>query len=566
MRARTLTLRMVVYTLWVAVIVAGMLNMTGLAPARAQSAPDATVRPDVLNMRYGPDSKYAEITQLTRGTALTLLARDDLPNNGIWVYARTPNGVEGWVSSDYLNVRADLNLDTLPVRPAPADLGTSAQQPEQPAAPEAPQAPAQGQTFPEGTGIPAQAVNNVNMRTGPGTSYPVIATVTSGSAMLAKGRTVAIDWVFVNAGGQDGWVYYSYIHLLSGALSGLPVVNTIVTPGAPPQDVQPAAGESAPAGAVPAPVAGGAGLAGFGYGGHVDSFAYPQLMSHAGMTWAKRQIRFTRGSPGSVAAGAIDQAHANGFKILLGIVGSNPNDVLVPGYFEDYARFVGEVAALGPDAIEVWNEQNLDREWAHGSIDPNSYTRLLAMAYNAIKGANANVAVISGAPAPTGAEGAFGTAAVWNDDRYIRGMAAAGAAQYMDCIGAHYNEGIVSPNQTSGDPRGEYYTRYFWGMVNTYSSAFGGARPICFTELGYVSPEGLGPLPGSFAWGSNTSVAEQAQWLATAVQLARSSGRVKLVIIWNVDFSYYGDDPMAGYAIIRPGGSCPACDALAQVR
>ena len=97
-------------------------------------------------------------------------------------------------------------------------------------------------------------------------------------------------------------------------------------------------------------------------------------------------------------------------------------------------------------------------------------------------------------------------------------MAAAGAARYMDCIGAHYNEGIVSPNQTSGDPRSEYFTRYFWGMVNTYYGAFGGARPVCFTELGYLSPEGLGPLPGSFAWGSDTTVAEQAQWLRDAVQ------------------------------------------------
>jgi len=33
---------------------------------------------------------------------------------------------------------------------------------------------------------------------------------------------------------------------------------------------------------VPAPVSGGAGLRGFGYGGHVDSFAYPNLMSYAG--------------------------------------------------------------------------------------------------------------------------------------------------------------------------------------------------------------------------------------------------------------------------------------------
>ncbi len=176
------------------------------------------------------------------------------------------------------------------------------------------------------------------------------------------------------------------------------------------------------------------------------------------------------------------------------------------------------------------------------------------------------MAVISGAPSPTGAEGAFGSAAVWNDDRYVQGMAAAGAAQYMDCIGAHYNEGIVSPTLTSGDPRDGYYTRYFWGMVNTYSAAFGGAKPICFTELGYLTPEGYGPLPGSFSWAGSTSVAQQAQWVAEAVQQARSSGKVNLVIIWNMDFTQYEGDPMAGYALVRPGGGCPACDALASIR
>jgi hypothetical protein len=30
-----------------------------------------------------------------------------------------------------------------------------------------------------------------------------------------------------------------------------------------------------------------------------------------------------------------------------------------------------------------------------------------------------------------------------------------------------------------------------------------------------------------------------------------------------VDFTVYGDDPQAGYAMIRPNGQCPACDALA---
>ncbi len=38
------------------------------------------------------------------------------------------------------------------------------------------------------------------------------------------------------------------------------------------------------------------------------------------------------------------------------------------------------------------------------------------------------------------------------------------------------------------------------------------------------------------------------------------------MIVWNVDFTGYGSDPQAGYAMIRPDGSCPACEALAAAR
>jgi uncharacterized protein YraI len=545
-----------------------------VVPVLAQDGqPDATVVPDMLNMRHGPGSEYAIVVMVPRGAALTLLAQDDLPNNGIWVLAQTGSGTQGWVMSDFLTIRAGLDITALPVQPAPESLGTSpdavpVEGGDPNAAPadetEAPAADAPADGFPEGTGVPAITTTEVNLRAGPGTGYQLFVTLAPSTNILAKGRTADNTWIFINANGQDGWVYVSYIRLTSGYISNLPLSTEIVAAGAAPAAADDSAA-STTGGAVPAPVAGGPGLSGFGYGGHVDSFAYPNLMAHAGMSWAKRQIRFAPGTPGSVAAGAIDQAHANGFKILLSVVG-HPNDINQPGYFDEYARFVSEVAALGPDAIEVWNEMNIDREWPTGRIDPNLYTQLLAQAYNAIKSANANVAVISGAPSPTGAEGAFGTDRVWNDDRYVRGMAAAGAAQYMDCLGAHYNEGIISPSQTSGDPRGEYYSRYFWGMVNTYWSAFGGARPICFTELGYVTPEGFGPLPGGFAWGSDTSVGEQAAWIAEAVRLARNSGKVRLVIIWNVDFTQYEGDPMAGYAIVRPGGVCPACDALAGIR
>jgi hypothetical protein len=131
----------------------------------------------------------------------------------------------------------------------------------------------------------------------------------------------------------------------------------------------------------------------------------------------------------------------------------------------------------------------------------------------------------------------------------------------MDCVGIHYNEGILPPSATSGDPRGEYPTRYFNGMFNRTVAAFGN-EPIYITELGYLSPEGYGPLPGAFAWAADTSSAEQAQWLGDAVRMARQSGRVQLLIIWNVDFPFYGEDPSGGYGMLRPGGGCPACDTL----
>ncbi len=235
------------------------------------------------------------------------------------------------------------------------------------------------------------------------------------------------------------------------------------------------------------------------------------------------------------------------------------------GYIQQFASFAGGVAGLGPDAIEIWNEANIDREWPEGQISGANYVRVLQASYSAIKGANGGVMVISAAPAPTGAEAAF-PGKVVNDDNWVRQMIDAGGLQFMDCLGAHYNEGIVAPTQTSGDPRDNYYTRYFGTMLETYWSLSGGQRPICFTELGFLTPEGFGSLDPYFGWAGNTTVAQQAAWLAQAAALSSQSGRVRLMIVWNVDFSNYGSDPMAGYAMIRPGGGCPACDAMAAAR
>ncbi len=324
-----------------------------------------------------------------------------------------------------------------------------------------------------------------------------------------------------------------------------------------------AAQEPAPIRALPVPV----GNISVELGGQVTSVSSPRAinaMRQAGMTWLKIQVKYSRGSPPDIHSKIIE-AHNHGFKILISALGY-PDELGRggPGYVSDFAHWLGRVAAWGADAIEVWNEPNLDREWPRGQISGTAYADMLRAAYQSIKRANPNVMVISAAPAPTGAaiDGR-----VVPDNTWLREVAAAGGADYMDCVGVHYNEGIVPPNQTSGDPRGdEYYTRYFYsGMVVGYLSIIRD-KPLCFTEMGYVTSQGYGPLPSGFAWGANTTVQQQAEWLAQAAVIASNSGSVRLLIVWNIDFTRYDSDPQGGYAIIRPDGSCPACQTLAAAR
>src|SRR5690606_16564838 len=107
------------------------------------------------------------------------------------------------------------------------------------------------------------------------------------------------------------------------------------------------------------------------------------LMRSAGMTWAKYQHKWTPGQDPSVVAGMINEAHAHGFRVLISVTGP-----LYPSSidFNSYTEFLRGVALLGADAIEVWNEMNLNREWPSGQVNPASYVNnMLAPAYAKIK-------------------------------------------------------------------------------------------------------------------------------------------------------------------------------------
>jgi LysM repeat protein len=357
--------------------------------------------------------------------------------------------------------------------------------------------------------------------------------------------------------------------LFAGQMLAIPGRSTAapVATSVPAATAVPTAAPAATAVPTAAPVSVAPSTSGtFEVGGQVAGFGANAVsaMQSAGMKWVKHQVVWYPGANANDQAGTITNAHSKGFLVLFSTKG-NP-EYTTTNYYPEYAAFVGRLAALGADAIEIWNEMNLDREWKVGTISPATYTGMLKQAYTAIKGANAKTLVISGAPSPTGYFGGCGGNGC-DDNLYIAGMVAAGALNYMDCVGMHYNEGVLSPTLSSGDPRGSssHYTRYYPAMVNTYSAAVGGARKLCFTELGYLSGEEWGSLPANFRWNgaTNMSVAQHAQYLGEAVSLARQQGKVRMLIVWNVDFTVYTDDPQAAFAIIRPNGSCPACSTIA---
>ena len=147
---------------------------------------------------------------------------------------------------------------------------------------------------------------------------------------------------------------------------------------------------------------------------------YRSVAADLGMRWVKQQVRWDQLEP---AAGEINwrlldfvmpSARKFDIKMLLSVVGApawarEPEAVLERrGPPADPQAYAGFVAAIlnryrgQIHAIEVWNEQNLNREWTsvHG-LDAEKYVELLRATYQTVKSIEPGTIVVSGALSPT---------------------------------------------------------------------------------------------------------------------------------------------------------------------
>jgi hypothetical protein len=424
-------------------------------------------------------------------------------------------------------------------------------------------------------------------------------------------RSLALVWTLITMAVGVG-VFLVIWWQMAGAgeeIPGAESAATVPQPGltSPTQDTGGAAGVE-PAGQ-PTPTIPPAQDPSFGYGiqvqAHMDTNRTLDMVNQLGLGWIKQQIRWADLEPAQGAAnwdaldGIFQAASDHHLRVLISIVDAPDwarsttaeGRAGPPDDFQNYVNYVTQMVSRYPGqihAIEVWNEQNLDREWyTAGGLSPERYVEMLSMTRDAVRAIDPGVIVISGALAPTGVNDATAR----DDFIYMQQMIDAGLLDNTDCVGAHAN-GINLPPGISaeeayaqGAPAGTIFLgpydtsnalnpHHSWSFNSTLRGyrdmivAAGYDTPLCVTEFGWATVEGMNgdPRPG-FEFAYDNTLESQAENIVDAFQLMHEWDFVWLAFLFNLDYS-----PKAGgntqddstlYSILTPEGTArPAFEAL----
>jgi hypothetical protein len=249
-----------------------------------------------------------------------------------------------------------------------------------------------------------------------------------------------------------------------------------------------------------------------------------------------------------------------------------------PDKYEDYADFVKALAnryKAGSSrgeihAIEVWNEPNLDREWGGGTINEASaadYTRLLRLAYTAIKEADPSITVISAGMSPTCTDNDQARP----DDKYIQWMYDAGAKPYFDVLGAHgagYDKPPSASVQESIEKNngcGVFTFRRVEDLRRVMVENGDGDKQVWLLEFGWTTDK----VHPEYSWFAVTPETH-AQYLVDAYIWAKNNWApwIGVMTLWNMADPNWGPDrEELWWSVTNPDGSPrPAYTRLQQAR
>jgi hypothetical protein len=330
---------------------------------------------------------------------------------------------------------------------------------------------------------------------------------------------------------------------------------------------------------------------------HLDTGYVTELVNNMHFNWIKHQIEWKEFEPseGQLLWKPIDQivdaADVAGLNVMLSVVkapdwarGGRTQEDGPPVDFNDYGDFMGAMAQRycgKVQAYEIWNEQNLRREWNTGrALSASEYVNLLRVAHGRIKAVCPSAIVVSGGPTPVG----YTSSTAIDDLEYLRQMYQAGLKNYCDAVGVHpsgfssppdwryppaYSEpGMRSPGHTKN--RQFYFLNTIEGYHNIMSQFGDGGRKLWATEFGWASIENLTQQPNEgYEYAADNTELEQARYLLTALQIGRQKGYMGVMFIWNLNFAAArgAHDERAAFGILREDWSQrPAYQTLAFAR
>jgi polysaccharide biosynthesis protein PslG len=279
---------------------------------------------------------------------------------------------------------------------------------------------------------------------------------------------------------------------------------------------------------------------------------------------------------------AVGAATAAGIKVMVRIDHQpdwsrvTPVENGPPDDMYDYADFVSVVAnryragsAKGTiDAIQVWNEPNLSREWGNAIIDRDQaaqYMYMLKETYQLVKSIDPSKIIVSAGLSPTGTND--GTAQP--DDVYLGWMYEFGLASYADVIGMHA-PGYGSPPEAelNSDSRFQHPSFYFRRVeqLRDIMAANGdGGKQFWVLEFGWTSDQ----VNPTYSWYAVTPE-QQADYIVRAYQYAQShwAPQVGPMFVWTMaDPAWTSANEQYWWSITGPDGTPgPAYVALQAAR